>query len=218
MLTIHPNRQQFFWYDPVNLTCSAPENSGVWILRRNTSSQISEPCEPGWGLSEKTSCTIDSAYPLDSGVYWCQSERGECSNTINITVIEGTVILESPALPVTEGDEVMLLCSYKPDDVSKPTSDFSANFYKDGVFVGTYPAGAMTFLSVSRSDEGFYKCEHPTKAQSPWSWLAVRRESKSFFVHKPQGTLQSHSWCHPVIGHHPSEEASRRCHPPRMKR
>lgn len=86
MLTIHPNRQQFFWYDPVNLTCTVPENSGVWILRRNTSTQTSEPCEPGWGLSDKTSCTIGSTYPLDSGVYWCQSEHGECSNTINITV------------------------------------------------------------------------------------------------------------------------------------
>ncbi|XP_023265093.1 Fc receptor-like protein 5 [Seriola lalandi dorsalis] len=172
-LKIHPNRLQFFWYNPLSLSCAVPENSGVWTLRRNTSSWIAQPCSAGWGISHQLSCNIDNTYPLDSGVYWCQSERGECSNAINITVNDGAVILESPALPVTEGDEVMLLCSYREEDVTEPMSNFSAKFYKDGVFLGAHPAGNMTFSSVSRSDEGFYRCEHPKRGQSPQSWLAV---------------------------------------------
>ena len=63
-----------------------PPNSGVWTLRRNTSAWISERCNTDWGEShDPSSCTIKVAYPFDSGVYWCESERGECSNAINVT-------------------------------------------------------------------------------------------------------------------------------------
>ncbi|XP_038588732.1 Fc receptor-like protein 5 [Micropterus salmoides] len=172
-LTIHPNRSQFFWYDSVNLTCTVAGNSSGWRFKRNTSSLTSELCS-GWGMQRESHCTIQDAYPSDTGVYWCESERGECSNTVNITIADGPVILQSPALPVTAGDRVTLLCSCKEENGQKPRSDFSAKFYKDGVFIGTEAAGSMTFATVSMSDEGFYKCEHPTKGESPQSWLAVK--------------------------------------------
>ncbi|XP_041821434.1 low affinity immunoglobulin gamma Fc region receptor II-b-like [Chelmon rostratus] len=171
-LHIHPSRLQFFWYDSITLTCAAGGSSDGWMLKRNTSSETFQPCNSGWGMSNGSTCTIQDAYPSDTGVYWCESDRGECSNTVNITVTDSVVVLQSPALPVSAGDKVTLLCSYKEED-SKPTSNFSASFYKDGVFVGNDAAGSMTFQQVSASHAGFYKCKHPTKGESPQSWLAV---------------------------------------------
>ncbi|KAM7377001.1 hypothetical protein PAMA_013677 [Pampus argenteus] len=171
---ILPNRSQFFWYESIFLSCAAPVNSHGWMLKRNTSSQTSDPCSSGWGITRGSSCTITDSYPSDSGVYWCESSDGrECSDTVNITVTGSVVILESPALPVTEGDQVTLRCSYKEEDDEKAASDFSAKFYKDSVFIGT-GVGRMVLPAVSTSDRGFYRCEHPVKGASPQSWMDVR--------------------------------------------
>ncbi|KAI4790557.1 hypothetical protein KUCAC02_034550 [Chaenocephalus aceratus] len=78
----------------------------------------------------------------------------------------GSVILQSPALPVTEGDDVTLTCRTKMADPP------SADFYKDGVSIRTGSDGHMTLLHVSRSDEGLYTCRVQGKA-SPESRLSV---------------------------------------------
>ncbi|KAK9525217.1 hypothetical protein VZT92_017539 [Zoarces viviparus] len=167
-LVIHPNRSQFFSYDSITLTCGAAGSPGGWTLKRNTSTHASQLCDSDWGVSNGSSCVIEDVYASDSGVYWCESELGECSNSVNVTVTGGAVILEIPALPVTEGDEVTLLCS------NKEGQSREATFFKDGVSIGTGPAGNVSFLKVSKSDEGFYHCELPTEGKSPQSWLAVK--------------------------------------------
>ncbi|KAF1380996.1 hypothetical protein PFLUV_G00169850 [Perca fluviatilis] len=165
-LSIHPDKSQFFRYEDISLNCSAAVNSSGWTLRKNDSSKTPEPCEG--------SCRLKDVYPSDTGVYWCESQGGQCSNTISITVIPGVVILESPALPVAEGDNVTLRCSFKERYDTHPASNFSAAFFKNDVFIGSEPAGEMILPAVSTTDEGFYKCQHPTKEESPDSWLAVR--------------------------------------------
>lgn len=86
------------------------------------------------------------------------------------------MILQSPALPVMEGDTLTLFCHHKIAHNHKTSSNFSANFYKDGVFIGN--ATNITFSAVSKADEGLYKCKHPTKGESPQSWLAVTSKGK----------------------------------------
>ncbi|KAL4007814.1 hypothetical protein ACER0C_001666 [Sarotherodon galilaeus] len=174
-LTITPNRLQFFQYDKIELKCVA--NSTGWKVKRNTGSKTEE-CMFGWGTPSESSCVIEDAYPKDTGVYWCESKKKESSNNITITVIAHGVILESPIEPVMEGNTVIIRCSHRGEDEYNSKSEFSAAFYKDGVFMGKGDSGTMTFPAVSKSDEGFYKCKHPSKGESSQSFLAVRVELK----------------------------------------
>ena len=85
--------------------------------------------------------------------------------------VDGAVILESPVLPVNEGEAVTLRCRYQTTP-----SDLRADFYKDGSVVRTGAAGEMTIPAVSTSDEGLYRCTNSELGQSPESWLTVRGE------------------------------------------
>uniref|UniRef100_A0AAZ1XM11 Ig-like domain-containing protein n=1 Tax=Oreochromis aureus TaxID=47969 RepID=A0AAZ1XM11_OREAU len=106
--------------------------------------------------------------PHDSGVYWCESREGRISNMVNLTVTGGSVILQSPVLPVMEGDDVTLLCKTKTTPSNLP-----AAFYKDGSLIRKRPTGHMTIQHVSRSDEGLYKCDISGHGESPSSWITV---------------------------------------------
>ncbi|CAK6984755.1 low affinity immunoglobulin gamma Fc region receptor II-a-like isoform X6, partial [Scomber scombrus] len=119
-------------------------------------------------------CTFARAYLGDSGEYWCETDGGERSNTVNITVTAGSVILESPVHPVMEGDNVTLRCRDKEN-----SPNLRADFYKDGVFMQSSPVAEMTINSVSKSDEGLYRCSISGGGTSPESWLAVRANSVS---------------------------------------
>ncbi|XP_027143440.1 uncharacterized protein LOC104939334 isoform X1 [Larimichthys crocea] len=169
-LSISPDKSQFFRYDRINLTCASPENSIGWTLRRNVSSKALFPC--------KGDCILDDVYPTDTDWYWCQSEDGKCSNVVSINVTAGAVILESPALPVTEGDKVTLHCRYKERYAKNSTSDFPAKFFRGGVFVGIEPTGKKILPAVSKYDEGSYMCQHPMKGKSPESRLVVRAKPR----------------------------------------
>ncbi|KAE8279499.1 hypothetical protein D5F01_LYC23088 [Larimichthys crocea] len=81
----------------------------------------------------------------------------------------GSVILESPALPVTEGDVVTLRCRN-----SKASSNLLTDFYKDGVLNRNSSTGEINIHSVSKSDEGLYKCKTSDGGESAESWLTVR--------------------------------------------
>uniref|UniRef100_A0A3B4WW64 Ig-like domain-containing protein n=1 Tax=Seriola lalandi dorsalis TaxID=1841481 RepID=A0A3B4WW64_SERLL len=162
-LRIDPNRLQFFEYERVTFTCE-----GLFDCKIGHRSKSNIP---------PSSCNITSVYSDDSGEYWCEAGFGNRSNT-------GSVILESPALPVTEGDNVTLRCRNKT-----PASNLNAGFYKDGVFIRNSTTGNMTIHNVSKSNEGLYKCsisgagesaethfpvKHPLSSNStPWIIVAV---------------------------------------------
>ncbi|XP_045567699.1 Fc receptor-like protein 5 [Salmo salar] len=165
-LSLSPDRSQFFEYESVSLSCEVQGNSARWRVVRNTMRGILSECHTDWGKQQGSSCNV-SLTPSDSGVYWCESGSGEHSNAVNITVHAGAMILESPALPVTEGDSVTLRCRYQ-----ETPSDLTAVFYKDGSLIRAETTGEMTIPAVSKSDEGLYKC-YNSKGDSPESWMTV---------------------------------------------
>ncbi|XP_042256687.1 high affinity immunoglobulin gamma Fc receptor I-like [Thunnus maccoyii] len=164
-LTVSPSSSQLFQNEFVSLSCEEDDTSAGWMLRRNITEESRSLCGVDWGKIVSSSCIINYIDPLDSGVYWCES-RGTTSNSINITITDGSVILQSPVLPVMEGDDVTLHCKTK-------TSNLPADFYKDGSLIRTEPASHMTIHHVSKSDEGLYKCNSSSHGESPSSWITV---------------------------------------------
>lgn len=82
-----------------------------------------------------------------------------------------TVILESPALPVSEGATVILRCKAEMN-----STDHVFNFYKDGHHISSSSRGELTIHSASKSDEGLYMCNISGGEESASSWLAVDGE------------------------------------------
>ncbi|XP_024148479.1 protein turtle [Oryzias melastigma] len=167
-VTVSPSRSQFFEGESVILNCEDDSSAG-WTLRRNISGETRTQCGSEWGSVDGLSCRIRYMYEEDSGVYWCESRGGGASSmVVNISVSGGSVILQSPVLPVMEGHDFTLSCQSKT-----PPSNPSAAFYKDGSLIRTEPTGHMTLQHVSRSDEGLYKCHIRDHGESPSSWISV---------------------------------------------
>ncbi|XP_045920006.1 Fc receptor-like protein 5 [Micropterus dolomieu] len=167
-LTVSPSSSQLFQGQFVSLSCEEDDSSAGWTLRRNTTRETRTPCGSDWGKSTGSSCNMSYITIWDRGVYWCESREGATSNTINITVTGGPVILQSPVLPVMEGHDVTLHCK-----TETPPSNLPAGFYKDGSLIRTEPTGHMTIHHVNKSDEGLYKCNISGRGESPSSWISV---------------------------------------------
>ncbi|XP_047444053.1 low affinity immunoglobulin gamma Fc region receptor II-like isoform X1 [Mugil cephalus] len=167
-LTVSPSSSQVFKGDFVSLSCEEDDSSAGWTLRRNTTKRQRTQCGADWGEAAGSSCDISYIFSSDSGVYWCESREGATSNSINLTVSGGPVILQSPVLPVMEGDDVTLLCK-----TETTPSILSATFYKDGSLIRTESTDHMTIHHVTRSDEGLYRCNIISHGESPSSWITV---------------------------------------------
>nr|XP_033962415.1 low affinity immunoglobulin gamma Fc region receptor III-like [Pseudochaenichthys georgianus] len=166
-LLIVTERLQLFEYEPFSFLC---EGLGSALRGLRNNNELIQGC---YNIASSTlNCSIQQAYDSDSGVYWCEDEKGEKSNSVNITVTGGSVILESPALPVMEGESVTLSCRNK----TTTSSFFSADFYKDGRLIRTSCTGIITFEKCSKSDEGLYKCSISVGGESPESRFAVLKK------------------------------------------
>ncbi|XP_046707900.1 basement membrane-specific heparan sulfate proteoglycan core protein-like [Silurus meridionalis] len=164
-LIINPSRTQHFTAESLSLGCEDQRNSTGWTVRHDTHIQASFSCSSVSG----STCNISSLSPSHTGVYWCQSESGERSKSVKITVHNGDVILDSPVHPVTEGNPLTLHCLYRNTNIST-----GIDFYKDESILQNQTTGVMTISSVSKSDEGFYHCKHPERGESPRSLISVR--------------------------------------------
>ncbi|XP_059416423.1 Fc receptor-like protein 5 isoform X2 [Carassius carassius] len=183
-LIISPSRTQHFTSVSLSLSCEDQSNSDRWTVRRYTDTWGLEDCSSSpSGSQTGSTCRISSTIPSDTGVYWCQSESGEISHPLNITVQLG-VILESPVHPVTEGDSLTLRCLYEH---STPLI-LRADFYKDGSLIQNQTT-EMIISTVSKSHEGFYYCKHPERGESPKSWISVTDIPNPTLTVEPQGSL-----------------------------
>ncbi|XP_059891445.1 Fc receptor-like protein 5 [Gadus macrocephalus] len=166
-LGISPCRTQFFKRESLRLYCGADER----IMTNSKSVTCSQ---------KRHECNITLAGVHHSGSYWCDSNSGERGEAVNITVTEGSVILESPVHPVPEGTSVTLHCltSHKSSKklVVVTRINQSCNFSRDGRLIGVGLTGEMSFAAVNRSHEGLYTCTF-SGVESPGSWLAVRATS-----------------------------------------
>ncbi|XP_070711239.1 sialoadhesin-like [Pempheris klunzingeri] len=165
-LTLLPDSSQLFEYEDVTLSCGANSSRRGWSIVR-ASANVLSGCGEQWGTRTSFGCALQTAKQSDSGVYWCQSAARQRSNSVSVSVHDQPVILQSPVLPVTEGQNVTLLCR------TKTSSHLPAHFYKDGRLIGAEPTGHMTLRRVSRSDEGSYRCNISGQGESPPSWVYV---------------------------------------------
>ncbi|CAI5697366.1 unnamed protein product [Oreochromis niloticus] len=186
-LCVTPNRLQHFQYEPLSFDCESPDGS-TELRGVRTSEEKLEHFSPACNSKRtSSSCTISQTYVTDSAEYWCEVKGGQRSNSVNITITDGSVILESPVFPVFEGQNVTVRC------ISKTThTNQRANFYKDDGLIDGSPSDNMHINSVSRSDEGRYKCSISGVGTSPESWLHVRSYSSA-------ETLSDDSSSNPVL-------------------
>ncbi|XP_076009424.1 uncharacterized protein LOC143002909 isoform X3 [Genypterus blacodes] len=102
---------------------------------------------------------------------------------------DGAIILKSPILTVSEGDQVVLLCQYWSWNHNKTA------FFKDGEQVITHSSFSpdreimIIIDNVTQADEGFYKCASMDGGmESPESWLSVRRNASAVTAVSPHDT------------------------------
>ncbi|XP_016305063.1 leukocyte immunoglobulin-like receptor subfamily B member 1 [Sinocyclocheilus anshuiensis] len=170
-LIVSPSRTQHFTSVSFSLSCEDQSNSTGWTVRRYTDKWWLEDCSSVWGSPTGSACTIRSTTPYDTGVYWCESESGDNSHPVNITVHFG-VILESPVHPVTEGETLTLRCLHQYE-----SPNLRADFYKDGSLIQSQTT-EMIISNVSKSNEGFYSCKHPERGETPKTWISVTASSR----------------------------------------
>ncbi|KAK2810868.1 hypothetical protein Q5P01_000342 [Channa striata] len=165
-LRIDPNKLQFFEYESISLRCVGSHGPSEWRVMKNFPSNSIR-----WATSAGF-LNITPALVSHSGEYVCENKAGERSNAINITITAGDVILESPALPVREGENVTLRCR------KRSFPNLPSDFYKDGKLFNTGYLGEVIIDKVSKSDEGLYKCRiSSSQGESAENWLTVTADN-----------------------------------------
>ncbi|XP_040887630.1 uncharacterized protein LOC121177374 [Toxotes jaculatrix] len=177
---VDPDRLQFFEFESVSVRCEQTVGFPEWRLMKKFNKIIPTNAW-NWNTSAP-SWNIYPAFERHSGEYWCETEAGQRSGAVNISVTAGFVILEIPARPVMEGTDVILHCRS-----TKTQSQHITDFYKDGSLLGTLDSRDMIIPRVSKSDEGLYKCSISGVGESPASWLTV-------LTHSPDSIEETQSW------------------------
>ncbi|XP_055012408.1 Fc receptor-like protein 5 [Boleophthalmus pectinirostris] len=217
---VTPNVAQFWEYHNVSVSC---EDFGPdWTVWRFTKSGDLSGCGSGWGKIRISGCHMNVKH-YDSGIYWCESKYRESSDTINITVTGGPVILETP-VQLEEGLEVVLRCRFKSG-----AQNLKVDFYRDEVLIKSSPE-PQTTIRFRRDQQGAYTCkDHDNnhhslpvhmylQDNSPAPVLVLSPNSDQFFEYSPVNfscephtegwTVQRHK---PKTGSKPGPKTGSQC-------
>uniref|UniRef100_A0A3B3D7T9 Ig-like domain-containing protein n=1 Tax=Oryzias melastigma TaxID=30732 RepID=A0A3B3D7T9_ORYME len=174
-LSVSPDRVQHFTSDSVSLTCEG--NSAEWRVGSFLLPDLLSFCSD-WGTMNGSTCHVQKIQSSNA-VFWCESGSA-FSNAVNITGHYDDLILLSPVHPVTEGHSVTLGCKWRTENLLSKVF-----FYQNDTLIQSESRVEMIIPAVSKSHEGFYKCQSSGK-ESPQSWLAVKStlmpDSSSFSV------------------------------------
>uniref|UniRef100_A0A3B3DQX7 Ig-like domain-containing protein n=1 Tax=Oryzias melastigma TaxID=30732 RepID=A0A3B3DQX7_ORYME len=175
-LSVSPDRVQHFTSDSVSLTCEG--NSAEWRVGSFLLPDLLSFCSD-WGTMNGSTCHVQKIQSSNA-VFWCESGSA-FSNAVNITGHDDDLILLSPVHPVTEGHSVTLGCKWRTENLRSKVF-----FYQNYTLIQSESRVEMIIPAVSKSHEGFYKCQSSGK-ESPQSWLAILSSiinlSQVFFKH-----------------------------------
>ncbi|XP_072314782.1 basement membrane-specific heparan sulfate proteoglycan core protein-like, partial [Eucyclogobius newberryi] len=176
-LWVSPDRAQHFTDDVITLSCGFNSTGADRTLYRSfyNNTITTQQCD-NYKSKDKSKCEF-RLRDKTRAVFWCESGSGEMSNAVNISV-HSDIILLSPVRAVMEGQSVSLSCKLRTGTFT------SVQFYKNGNIIqnGTNPE--FNISAVSRSDQGFYKCEGQRKlwtktVTSAESWMSIKSAAKA---------------------------------------
>ncbi|KAL2082141.1 hypothetical protein ACEWY4_021959 [Coilia grayii] len=136
-LVIRPNRTQLFEDEFVSLSCEPKDKSAKWRLRWSTHRDERSQCPQGWRSETRSACSTSRLQTWDRGVYWCESESGQHSNAVNLTMNRKPrpVLRVSPQSWLAEGDSVTLSC-----EVRDTSLNWTFLWYRAVLFSRTGPS------------------------------------------------------------------------------
>ncbi|KAK6477871.1 Fc receptor-like protein 5 [Huso huso] len=169
VLTLQPAWAQIFTGKTVTLSCEVEGDSADWRFKQYRAGREEAGCSDQYSRRYGDSCTISKARYHHSGVYWCESASGqERSNAVTLTVSNRRVFLQTPPQPVIEGDTLTLRCHVYHYTATRVV------FYKDNEELQSRAGIELSVDSVSKSDEGFYKCRAEWWNSSTYSGVSAQ--------------------------------------------
>ncbi|XP_069044335.1 Fc receptor-like protein 5 [Lepisosteus oculatus] len=115
-----------------------------------------------------TNCQVTFRDESHSGLYWCEAQSGqERSKSVHFSVLDQSLILQTPPQPLTEGQTLTLQCRERKSQGKR------YEFYKDNEALTPDNGNTVTISAVKKRNEGLYRCQR-SKASSQPVLISVR--------------------------------------------
>uniref|UniRef100_A0A3P8PZ82 Ig-like domain-containing protein n=1 Tax=Astatotilapia calliptera TaxID=8154 RepID=A0A3P8PZ82_ASTCA len=169
-VTLQPSWTQIYSGETVTVRCEIQGGEGAqWTYEWRAAKLNTPPTSNEYRIIRATES--------DSGGYSCRGRRdyffSEWSDIITLTVQDWE---NCPVHPVTEGASVSLSCSLRTQKILS-----NVFFYHNDKLIENDPRGELKISAVSKSDEGFYKCQYSGR-ESAQSWMSVKGEASFLFL------------------------------------